>query len=197
MALLLQSSAVTGTLVILAIVAILAAVGGFFYMKYRKGSIELQLSRHNYSPGDMLDGTLVVTPRQDLLVDTQIPLIGLIVQHHGDTIGDFHKELCKVFHGFLFHHGKIRPAAEGNFGGLQSSFQLDADDAHSNGNAAVHILQDHRQHSLDLVQRHPFVLAGLPAGDHGSDAGVDDKIDLAAHAVQVDGQVIIVKWRGK
>ena len=69
MALLLQSSAVTGTLVILAIIAIVAAIGGFFYMKYRKGSIELHLSRHNYSPGDMLDGTLVVTPRQDLFVD--------------------------------------------------------------------------------------------------------------------------------
>ena len=69
MALLLQSSAVTGTLVILVIVAIVAAIGGVFYMKYRKGSIELRLSRHNYSPGDMLDGTLVVTPRQDLFVD--------------------------------------------------------------------------------------------------------------------------------
>ena len=53
MALLLQSSAVTGTLVILVIVAIVAAIGGVFYMKYRKGSIELRLSRHNYSPGDM------------------------------------------------------------------------------------------------------------------------------------------------
>ena len=69
MALLLQSSAVTGTLAILAIGAVAAAIGGFFYMKYRKGSIELHLSRHNYSPGDMLDATLVVTPRQDLFVD--------------------------------------------------------------------------------------------------------------------------------
>ncbi|MEE3370378.1 MAG: hypothetical protein VX346_13655 [Planctomycetota bacterium] len=69
MALLLQAAAVDGILVVLAIVAILAGIGGFFYMKYRKGSIELRLSRHTYSPGDTLDGTLVVTPRQDLFVD--------------------------------------------------------------------------------------------------------------------------------
>ena len=69
MAILLQSSAVTGTLGILLIIAILAGIGGFYYMKYRKGSVELRLSRHNYSPGDILDGTLLVTPRQDLYVD--------------------------------------------------------------------------------------------------------------------------------
>ena len=66
---LLQSSALTGALVILVIVAIVAAIGSIFYLKYRKGSIELQLSRHNYSPGDTMDGRLVVTPRQDLFVD--------------------------------------------------------------------------------------------------------------------------------
>ena len=82
MALLLQSSAVTGTLVILVIVAIVAAIGGVFYMKYRKGSIKLRLSRHNYSAGEMLDGTLVVTPRQDLFVDEVY--VDLICTAHWD-----------------------------------------------------------------------------------------------------------------
>lgn len=56
-------------LIIMVLVAIASGVGIFFYLKYRKGSVALRLTRTAFSVGETVDGVLAVTCRQDLFVD--------------------------------------------------------------------------------------------------------------------------------
>ena len=55
--------------IIMVFVAIASGVGIVFYLKYRKGSVALRLTRTDFSVGETVDGVLAVTCRQDLFVD--------------------------------------------------------------------------------------------------------------------------------
>ena len=61
-------------------VAIASGVGIFFYLKYRKGSVALRLTRTDFSVGETVDGVLAVTCRQDLFVD-QITVSLVCIAH--------------------------------------------------------------------------------------------------------------------
>ena len=67
-------------LIIMVFVAIASGVGIFFYLKYRKGSVALRLTRTDFSVGETVDGVLAVTCRQDLFVD-QITVSLVCIAH--------------------------------------------------------------------------------------------------------------------
>ena len=66
--------------IIMVFVAIASGVGIVFYLKYRKGSVALRLTRTDFSVGETVDGVLAVTCRQDLFVD-QITVSLVCIAH--------------------------------------------------------------------------------------------------------------------
>ena len=54
-----------------AVVIAIAATGlTVLFLKFRKGSLKIQLDQRSVRPGDIVSGTLCVASKQDLLVNT-------------------------------------------------------------------------------------------------------------------------------
>jgi hypothetical protein len=48
-----------------AVIAIVV-IAGYYYMRYRRGSVKVTLTRNSFSPGEKITGTFELTTRQDI-----------------------------------------------------------------------------------------------------------------------------------
>ena len=59
----------TGYLLAAAVIAVVIAVLVVLYLKFRKGSLQIQLDQRSVQVGETISGTLCVVSKQDLLAD--------------------------------------------------------------------------------------------------------------------------------
>lgn len=73
-----------------AAIVVVALIGGYYIMRYRRGSVEVILSKHGFNPGEKVRGTFKMTTRQDIEGKRlYAAFVGEEVtrHHHGDSSG--------------------------------------------------------------------------------------------------------------